>query len=59
MKNESISFKLLALVIIAGVIVALATYPTQQSWLSHKHHHHEGDARSSSAKTIAGDPRGN
>jgi len=45
--------------LLAGVIVALATYPTQQSWLSHKHHHHEGDARSSSAKTIAGDPRGN
>ena len=45
--------------LLAGVIVALATYPTQQSWLSHKHHHHEGDAQSSSAKTIAGDLRGN
>jgi hypothetical protein len=41
--------------LLTGVIVALATYPTQQSWLSHKHHHREGDARRSSAKTTAGD----
>ncbi len=40
-------------------LALLATYPAQQSWLSHKHHHREGDAQSASAKTTAGDLRGN
>lgn len=26
--------------LLAGVIVALATYPAQQAWLSHRHDHH-------------------
>jgi uncharacterized RDD family membrane protein YckC len=26
--------------LLAGVIVALATYPVQQAWLSHHHDHH-------------------
>ena len=35
-------------VLLAGVIVALATYPAQRSWLSHRreHRHNEGLARS-------------
>ena len=45
--------------LLAGVILALATYPVQQSWLSHKHHHREGEAQGTAAKTTAGDLRGN
>jgi hypothetical protein len=31
--------------LLAGVILALATYPAQQSWLDHRHeHHHDGGA---------------
>jgi hypothetical protein len=30
----------LAGTLVAGVILALATYPAQQSWLSHRHHRH-------------------
>jgi hypothetical protein len=32
---------LLAGALIAGVIVAVATYPAQQAWLSHRHEHHD------------------
>jgi hypothetical protein len=34
----------LAVALVAGVIVALATYPAQQSWLSHRHEHRHHDA---------------
>jgi len=34
----------LAAALLAGVIVALATYPAQQSWLSHHHEHGHDDA---------------
>jgi hypothetical protein len=27
--------------LLAGVVVALATYPAQQAWLSHRHDHHD------------------
>jgi hypothetical protein len=30
--------------LLAGAIVALATYPAQQSWLSHRHEHRHADA---------------
>jgi len=30
--------------LLAGAIVALATYPAQQAWLSHRHEHGHGDA---------------
>lgn len=38
---------LLAGSLLAGVVIALSTYSTQQSFLSHRHHHHDGrpDAR--------------
>ncbi len=36
----------LAIALIAGVIVALTTYPAQQSWLSHRHEHGHDDAAS-------------
>jgi hypothetical protein len=32
---------LLAGALLAGVIVAVATYPAQQAWLSHRHEHHD------------------
>ena len=36
---------LLAVALLAGVIVALATYPTQQAWLNNRHdHEHSHDA---------------
>ena len=31
--------------LLAGVVLALATYPAQQAWLNHRHeHHHDGGA---------------
>ena len=30
--------------LLAGAILALATYPAQRSWLSHRHEHRHGDA---------------
>jgi hypothetical protein len=32
----------LAGALLAGLIIALATYPAQQSWLNHRHHHQHG-----------------
>jgi hypothetical protein len=29
--------------LLAGVVLALATYPTQQAWLNHRHEHHHDD----------------
>ena len=29
--------------LLAGVILALATYPAQQAWLNHRHEHHHDD----------------
>ena len=42
--------------LLAGVVVALATYSTQQSFLSHRHHHHhpENSSRSASSMSDAG-----
>jgi hypothetical protein len=39
--------------LLAGVILALATYPAQDSWLDHRHEHRHGDegARASAAST--------
>ncbi len=30
--------------VLAGVVLALATYPAQQNWLNHRHRHHHTDA---------------
>jgi hypothetical protein len=40
--------------LLAGVVLALATYPAQQSWLNHRHEHQHGDG---AAHTPAGELR--
>ncbi len=38
--------------LLAGVVLALATYPAQQAWLNHRHeHHHDGGAGHAPAAT--------